>query len=201
MSTEAAVPRTELVNKLTSLLKTGDSEFKWVSNDKMQIKMPIKGYSVKHNGPIDAKFLKDNKMNILHYNEGVRRVVIVYQYRVGDKTEPNARYVKYGATVFRKTNGETFDKRGHTWTAISRLQTCPVTCKLTFTNIKQFKADIRRMLFNKNKYGVRGTHHGKKMEKFVIDVGNVNELTMKTLPAPEKEVPVLDASVHVPSTE
>jgi hypothetical protein len=204
---KVAIPRDELVHQLQNLLKEKghDPAFTWVSEDKMQLKIPIKHHAFKNKDPIDSEYLSNNNINIYHYDEGVRQVVIACQFQVEkenssknktkQKDNPFARTVLYGATIYKKDKpDESYDKLAHTHTAISRLQTCPVECgKLDFYTTEQFKTKLRKILFTKGvvSKGVASKNikqpRKRNNQNFVFNVDNTHKLTMATLEKPSSK--------------
>lgn len=165
----------------------------WGNTNNVQLQMSGVKTKLRRSGKIDAEFLRDNNINIFHYLEPHRRVVIAYQYIRGDaKKEPSMRYVRYGAVVFRpETEDDTkprskvlntrFNKQGHTWTAIHRLFEKPVSCKLPFVNMYEFKKSLRKVLFEK---GVEAK--GKSNKKFMVGLAHENTLTLGKVPEKEQ---------------
>lgn len=193
----------ELVKKMHTLVKD-DKGFDWVTSDRMQVKVPIKRQHVPKQGPISSEFIKTNRINIFHYDgltrtrevtgedgqtkeiklkpltpEGNRRVTIAYKYKIDDK-DTTLRHVEYGAVVFNpdpKKSHESYDKSGHTRTAIDRLMNSPVTCKLHFHNIVQFKKDLRKFLFTHKTQGQKKVHGS-----FTVTVDNSKKLSLAPMP-------------------
>jgi hypothetical protein len=152
------------------------SQAQWLSTERRQLVLPLKQKTgFQKSGRIDPKFLQDNGIHLVHYTEttskNVRRIVIAYKYEKGSETVPSQRNVTYGACVFKTSvdSKESFDRRGHNWTAINRLLTRPVKVELHFHTVDQFNKDLRKCLF---KYHVQG-HKQHQMKQFVLNMDTV----------------------------
>lgn len=173
-----------IVKALEHMLDVNQNSIvKITHNKKNSLKMPIVNTSVNvpHTGAVSPKYLLDNKICIFQYDEGRRRVTIAYQYVKGDQkniSEKDKRFIKYGATIFNDQSNnlkkDVYNKNDHTWTAIRRLLNAPVECELNFYNIRQFKKDLRKFLFDK-KYGVSKR---QKPKYFHFETDNITNVTL-----------------------
>jgi hypothetical protein len=81
--------------------------------------------------------------HVIHKKEGPRHVTVVYMY------DPEMETVRYGATIFKKTeSGPEYDHPGHLETAAKRFTRHPVTaCVPPGEGRHELERSIRRLLF------------------------------------------------------
>lgn len=93
-----------------------------------------------------VKFEEDQSC-ITHIHEKNRIVTIAFFYHPTNNT------LRYGATVFCKHNGESWNRKNHVHTARKRFNNCPVELVSFQPDKGKFRTTLRKQLFE---FGVHG---------------------------------------------
>lgn len=93
-----------------------------------------------------VKFEED-KSCIAHFHENNRIVTIAFFYHSTNHT------LRYGATIFRKDEGEVWNRKHHVHTAKERFNNCPVELVDFNPDKGHFREYMRKQLFT---FGVHG---------------------------------------------
>lgn len=88
--------------------------------------------------------------NITHIRENNRIITIAFLYNVDNNS------IRYGATIYKKENNSSWNKKNHTNTAKSRFNTRPIELNNFEPKKGHFRELLRKQLFI---FGVQGERY------------------------------------------